>query len=556
MNWLPYERLALGGLVLLAALLRFYRLDAQPVWCDETYFLQMAMHDGFVRTVLQTIVQDVYPPLFFLLLHAQSLVSLDIAWLRLPMVLAGIAGVVLLWSILRRHFGPRAALLGGALAAVSPVLVFYTHEAKPYALLALLLLLLLDECLRCLEDPKRGWGRLALWAALSIYTFYLSALLWVSFLLAAAWLRRGRWGSLRSLWLGFGVAALAFLPWAPFFLKSVVMNRGSVLNLHMDRIVLYSLQNFSVGFWASPALAWASLPFFGGLAAWGLLRGGQPRSREALRFLGLACLLPLLISWAASLLMKPTYADRAMLVCALAWSGLLGIGLARLPSRLGAALAVLALGLPLGQLWRYHNDPTAQRMDYRPAWERVIERWQPGDAIFHEDIASYYPFKLFALQEARDAQSPYFGGVDRSFAATVDPAAPGLRPNWMDLRAEEPFPDGANEGAVRRVWRSVNARLKAWGYGVYASSNRDFVAPMRRDQEALAGVKRIWFVSSQPEARRRMNMPQINLWRSGHDNWPALDLDSRAWLQQSFELLEHAAAGEAELRLFKLKERP
>lgn len=550
--WLPYERLALGGLLLLATLLRLYGLGEQPVWCDETYFWLMAQHDGWAATVLQTIVQDVYPPLHFLLLHALGLFTTDLFWVRLPMALAGVAGVGVLWSLLRRHFSPRAALMGGALAAVSPLLIYHGQEMKMYSLLGLLLLLLLDECLRCLQDPRRPWGRLALWAALAVYTFYLSLIIWACFFAAALWVKRRQLRDLRPFVLGFGVAGLAFLPWAPFFLKSVIMNGGSVMNLLMERIVLYSFQNFSLGFWAQPWLAWASLPLFGGLIAWGLAARGQGDG-WAQRYLLLACLGPLLLSWTASMLLKPTYSDRAMLVCAYAWLGLAGIGLARLPKALGAVLAALALALPLHQLWRYHHDPLTKRADLRPAWSQVLAQWQPGDAIFHEDITSHYPFKFFTLQEARDPTSPYYGGIDRSF----DPHRPSdkpLRPNWLDLPGEDYFPTGKSQQGLRRIWRRINAWLATQGFYVYAGSNRDHVHGERIQSEALPGVRRIWFVSTPVEVRRRLNLPQINVWRAGFDNSVPLDFESRPWLVSRFKLQSQQKAGEIDLRLFTLKE--
>lgn len=550
-TWLPYERLALLGLLLTAALLRFYRLGQQPVWCDETYFFMMASQNGWIRTVLQTMAQDVYPPLFFLLLHAEGLASMDLHWLRLPMAMAGIGGVWLLWSLLRRHFGSRAALMGGALAALSPVLVFYSQELKMYSILSLLLLLLLDECLRLLEQPQRPWWRLTLWATLSVYTFYLSLIVWACLLASAAWLRRDRLASLKPMATGFLVAGVLFLPWAPFFLKSVIMTRGAVQNLLMDRVLLYSLQNFSVGFWASPLLAWAALPLFAGLAAYGFRRAAW-RS-EAQAFLALACLSPLALSWAVSLLSKPMYSDRAMLVCAYAWAGLLGIGLARLPKRWGAALAALAMALMLGQQWRYQHDPLAQRMDYRPAWDYIVSHWRSGDSIFNEDAACYYPMKLFALQEARDPQSPY---RDEPGAATFEGSAriAGLRPTWV-YEAPPPFPSGASQGRVRQLWRRINAWLGEHDLGIYVGYNRDMVAGERLEKEALPGVRRIWYVTSIPSARHRMDMPQINVWRaSQEDGRPSLDPGQLDWLRKGFRLKEKTKVGETLLYLYEAEE--
>ena len=106
------------------------------------------------------------------------------------MALAGIVSVGVFIALLRRFVSARAALLGGALAATSPVLIYYSQELKMYSLLALFLLLVLYEVLRCLDEPERSWHRLALWASLSVYTFYLSVIVWVGVLGMVAWQTR------------------------------------------------------------------------------------------------------------------------------------------------------------------------------------------------------------------------------------------------------------------------------------------------------------------------------------------------------------------------------
>ena len=215
-----------------------------------------------------------------------------------------------------------------------------------YSILALMLLLLFDESAACLQDPGRGWGRLAPWAVLSVYTFYLALLVWFCLLGLAWWETRSELRRGASIWKGFGIAGLAFLPWLPFFIKSVVVNQGSVQNFFMDRIMLYSLQNFSVGFWAPLWLAWGGMLVFGAVVLFGLFKARQEESHFPGLLAGLS-FLPLGSSWLASVLAKPTYSDRAMLVCAFGWLALAAYGLARMPRRASWIGFALLMGLSL-----------------------------------------------------------------------------------------------------------------------------------------------------------------------------------------------------------------
>src|SRR5436190_20055625 len=74
--------------------------------------------------------------------------------------------------------GRRAALLAGLLAACSPLLVWYSQEARAYALLVLLGSLSVLLMLRALERPSGA--RLAAWAvvaALALCSHYFAVFL-------------------------------------------------------------------------------------------------------------------------------------------------------------------------------------------------------------------------------------------------------------------------------------------------------------------------------------------------------------------------------------------
>lgn len=492
---------------------------------------------------------DVYPPIFFLLLHGLNRFTMDTFLLRLPMALAGVASVGILMLLLRRFAGTRAALFAGALAAVSPILVYYSQEMKMYSILALFLLLLFHETVLCLDDSQRGWKRLALWALLSIYTFYLAAIVWFCLLVIAAWKTRRNLREAASVWKGYGVAALLFLPWLPFFIKSVVVNRGSVQNFLMDRIFIFSFQNFSLGFWGADWLNWCGLLAFGTLVFVGLSKFRRESPWFPWLVAGLT-FLPLALSWVVSLTAKPMYSDRAMLVSALGWLALAGMGLSRLKGRLAWPAFILVFGLSLFSLRLYYFDSLSRRIDYLPAWKHVIEQWQPGDSIFHQNIDSYYPFKFYALQEARQPLvSPY---KDEPGAALGPDSArlPGVRPNWIHTPPPA-FSSSEAAGGFRKIWRQINAWLQTKGHGIYTGYNRDFIYTPRLEKEALPGVQRIWYLNTDKVGAFRIWMPQMNVFRHGYDNWIPFEPEKLGWLHHNFKLVMQQRVDDVDIYLFE-----
>jgi mannosyltransferase len=163
---------------------------------------------GFLHAMDAVGFSESAPPLYYALAWVWTqLTGTGPVGLRSLSALAGVATVPVAYLVGRELRGRRAGLLAAALVAVNPMLLWYSQEARAYALLALFCALSLLYCARSL----RGGGRreLTLWgvfSALALATHYFAAFP----LLAEAvlvWRRRGR-EALRGLWLLAGTALL------------------------------------------------------------------------------------------------------------------------------------------------------------------------------------------------------------------------------------------------------------------------------------------------------------------------------------------------------------
>jgi hypothetical protein len=153
------------------------------------------------------------PPLFYVLAWPWTRVfGSGEAGLRSLSALFGTATIVLVALVARRLAGDRAGLAAAALAAANPLLIWYSQEARAYALLVMLVAL----SIVCLQRERLGaWG---LVAVLVLATHYFAAFVVVP---EAAWVlwRHGR-RAFPPL-LAIGAAGAALLPLV------VVQARGS-----------------------------------------------------------------------------------------------------------------------------------------------------------------------------------------------------------------------------------------------------------------------------------------------------------------------------------------
>ena len=148
----------LAGTVVLALVVRFVNLGSQSMWFDEATTRADVAGGlgglwGRVRRVEGT------PPLYFYVaalwthLFGQS----DFAY-RTVSALAGVGTVVVVYFLVRELGCSRvAARIAAVFVAVNPFLVWYSQEARAYALFAFLGALSMLACVRAVNRPTTGW---------------------------------------------------------------------------------------------------------------------------------------------------------------------------------------------------------------------------------------------------------------------------------------------------------------------------------------------------------------------------------------------------------------
>jgi hypothetical protein len=192
------------AVTLLAALARLPTLGQQSYWLDEGYTVRLLRmsFSGMLHAIPRT---ESTPPLYYALAWGWTRIFGDAEFgLRSLSALAGIATAPVAWAIARRLAGPRAAAIAGLLVAVSPLLVWFSQEARSYALATLLATVSVLCVVGWLQGERDGWlGGWALAAALGLATHYFVAFI-VAPELVLLW--RGRRAARRRL-----VAAVALV---------------------------------------------------------------------------------------------------------------------------------------------------------------------------------------------------------------------------------------------------------------------------------------------------------------------------------------------------------
>lgn len=381
MSGRPGHLVLLALILIVAALLRLYDLDRTSLWYDEA--VSWSQSRGSLEELLEAVATDNYPPLHNILLWVTMPVLGDSETaLRLPSAILGIFAVMLMVPIGTLLAGRSAGLAAAALLAVSPFHIWYSSEARMYALLAATGLLFLLATLKVLQRPTRVWlCMLVLGGALFLYSHIYALLGFAAVGLACAVCtlldvtrtKSVKGSSAFQACLAMAVSTLLFLPWLVILANRArsVADEGFWIaypDLPFLEGLVFNITGSLSLFWLLLALALAALP----LALMPPKRNGSDSSN--LRALALCCAFtfgPPLLAYLYSVLVQPILFDRYLIA---AWPGLLLLATAAaqriLPHIAPLGLLAVAVFLSLPEL-----KFTLQEK-IRPEWRQIVQEYQ------------------------------------------------------------------------------------------------------------------------------------------------------------------------------------
>lgn len=336
----------LSSLVLLALLLGGQRLRTR-YWLDEALTVGIASHS--VTSIPTVLLKDGSPPLYYVLLAVwtRAFGTSEIATHALSLLVAVSIVPVAFWAA-SRLFDRRAAWFSAAFAALSPFLTYFAGETRMYSLVVLeSILVCVTFSMAFIERRSAGpWWFAASLGAL-IYThywgFYAAAGAAVACAVLAITMRDGG-RMLRAACIGFGVAALAFVPWLPTFLQQVRSTgapwshtptlRGVVGELAAlvrdERVLIAVVLGVGVGLASLVADAYRS--------RWSM-HTADVQKAMAILCIGAA---PVAVGWVLAHL-EPSWATRYLAVTVGPMILIVGLGLSRARWAGVSALVVIAL---------------------------------------------------------------------------------------------------------------------------------------------------------------------------------------------------------------------
>jgi len=213
------EYLYIALFLLIASGLHFYYTPYPSLWIDESLTVNVThLPNGQLMDNLLTF--QAHPPSFYFLIKSWRILFGDSeSALRSPSFVFFLLTVIATYFFAKELFGERVAKFSLLFSSTSHFLIFFSHQVRPYEMLAFIGVASFYFFTRMLKkfSPKAALGYL-FFSILGFYTHYWFVLAFLAqgFIILVLW----RNIEFKKIFLTMFFAGLSFLPWAILYARA------------------------------------------------------------------------------------------------------------------------------------------------------------------------------------------------------------------------------------------------------------------------------------------------------------------------------------------------
>lgn len=373
--------------------LRVFGLTSESLWIDEGYSLALSTRS--VCEIVRGAAADQHPPLYYLLLHFWLLPGRSVFHLRYLSVLIGVLSVAAVAAMGKSTLGQRVGIISTALAALSPMHIWYSQEARMYILLLLFTTLSAYGTWQFFKNRANAWKLLFGGSILALYTHYFAVfIIMFENLVALIWGLIRKNGRSLFEWSAIQVLTLAlFTPWLPIALHQAIHHQMNWIGpLTIGKI--YSTLSWMV-LGNSHAQQGAYALLFGIVViaiVWAAQNSLRKENRSSFVFLGLWFALPLGIIMLISL-WYPIFQSKQCLILLPPLLLLIASAITELPKTLRWLLVAILCFSTITSLYSLYTTNT--KHGWREAAVYIEDNYQTGDILYFNPAAGKLTLEVY-----------------------------------------------------------------------------------------------------------------------------------------------------------------
>lgn len=241
--------------IVFAFLLRVISLN-QSFWLDEATSGLVVKNFSLIGIITKFSPGDFHPPLYYLILKVWSSFfgTSEIA-LRLLSLIFGLLTIYFVYLIGKELFNKKAGIIAGLLLATSGLHIYYSQEARMYALTAFLVTISVFSFMKILKNGEAlpagrqvgDWLLFSVSLFLIAFTDYVALLIFPVFWVAGVIYRKNiKW--FLKLLTSHIILVLFAIAWLPIFVKqlSIGSSLNSISPSWANLLGTFSFKNFAL----------------------------------------------------------------------------------------------------------------------------------------------------------------------------------------------------------------------------------------------------------------------------------------------------------------------
>ncbi|HEY45291.1 MAG TPA: hypothetical protein G4O14_00755 [Anaerolineae bacterium] len=417
----PSWRVLVFLLLPLSLILRIPKLQTRPLWYDEAFSIFLSRQS--LGDIIEGTAADTMPPLYYFLLKGWMFLCSQVWFLRTLGIVFSLGIVVLVYIATSRWFTQRAGFWAALFTAVSPLQIYHAQEIRMYALLAFALFAYFIFFLRLWDErgtdrvPWSNWIGLVLCGTAAMYSHNLAvfSIIAPNILL----IFRREWRFLCRLviaQIGIGVLWLPWLVFVPMQIEKIqtaFWTPQPGLREILQTIIAFHT-NLPLPDWFLPIAVFTSLLAMT-LVFYEIVK--VAKGNRVIHSLLAVTLLPALLLFIASYLMRPLFVPRAIMLSSLTYYMLAGRVVSEINNRVIALTMCLLIILPgLISLPSQYTFESFPRSPFQAASDDLVVTIEEGDVIIHDNKLSYFPMHFYQPGLSQDFIADPPGSPNDTFA--------------------------------------------------------------------------------------------------------------------------------------------
>ncbi|MFZ5366154.1 MAG: glycosyltransferase family 39 protein [Patescibacteria group bacterium] len=389
-------------ILILGLVLRLVKLN-QSLWLDEA--VQAITSQGSFNDIFSELTGDFHPPLYHLLMWTWvHLFGSSEIILRLPSVIFGVATIYVVYLIARQVISRKLEIgnwkleipeIVALFLVTAPFHIYYSQEARPYALVALLATCSMYFFL------KEQWKRYILATTLMLYSSYYGFLVLLAQFISMIIINRKNIATLLHCYIATLFLFLPCLPLLTIQLQvgsqaiQILPEWGRLVNVSFLKALPLTFIKFTLGritiFNKTLYALTAGILFlvYGSIIAKGFFRGKKFLISNYQLLITLWLFVPVCVAWLISFFI-PNYQPFRLLLVLPAFYLLLAGGVASIKNRSLAFFSLLVILLTsFFSLLTYYLNPYFHREDWRGVVRFIETQEKPRVAILPSQTSDW-----------------------------------------------------------------------------------------------------------------------------------------------------------------------